>query len=659
MSWQYLIAPSDGQLWLEWLPLDKTEHPYPSDGYAWGDMEQVMRHDYGGYQIEMRVHHLGYRPGHDQMSQRARTRYHFVAKNPSINAPPPDPSLWLVHYHQADHSRWMPTNQFPVTPHLQQTVAQRRWLESLGRIERREFMLHDREHWPQVHLPGGSQMQQPGQGQGQYNNSNTLAAMQMNQTRFAQSHYPQQAGNPREAKKPRLDGPASRTMPGSSDGAPDTSIETEEDTALGDFFDHLTQRDISMVRYTQHHQWMEQVFSSPYASHQIVPADLGLGLMGELKGLTDGILETPDMGFVDSAGEKPAKAQEVQPFTNIKKEKVDEFSKRVEKHLEEGRAEIERMKAEHAAKMQDWKKVKALTQAEKRLRQATWEGHEDAVPAFRLEAPVTNGQSEDGAAGKENVEDVTKEVESMLKVKIASHEEANRITRGGLQDRKPPAQEPPPPEQQDTAMDGMSNVGQQQQQPQSYGAAANGTSGEPTTYHEDPMSNTQTAMPSQLPQVQNQQQPPSQPQSQPATGGNLGEMPDLDMSDDALMQDMVMGEFDDTTNLGGLGGDASAAPVQASSAQSVPPVTAPSAGDASSTAPQSSTAQPALQQQHQATATQGTNAAESDMPAGHAGDSMFNDTFGDLANLGDGDELIDFGGGMDDAFGDALHGMDG
>jgi hypothetical protein len=256
----------------------------------------------------MRVHNLGYRPGHDAMSQRARTRYHFVAKNPTINAPPPDPSLWLVHYHQADHSRWMPSNQFPVTAHLQQTVAQRRWLESLGRIERREFMLHDREHWPQVHLPGQSQMQQQG---GQYNN--TLAAMQMNQNRFAQSHYPQQGGNPREAKKPRLDGPVARAMPGSSDGAPDTTIETEEDTALGDFFDHLTQRDISMVRYTQHHQWMEQVFSSPYASHQIVPADLGLGLMGELKGLTDGILDPPDMTFAESAGEKPAKAKEMQP----------------------------------------------------------------------------------------------------------------------------------------------------------------------------------------------------------------------------------------------------------------------------------------------------------------------------------------------------------
>lgn len=657
MSWQYLTAPSDGQLWLEWLPLEKTEHPYPSDGYAWGDMEHVVRHDYGGYQIEMRVHSLGYRPGHDQMSQRARTRYHFVAKNPSINAPPPDPSLWLVHYHQADHSRWMPTSQFPVTPHLQQTVAQRRWLEGLGRIERREFMLHDREHWPQVHLPGGSQMQQQ---QGQYNN--TLTAMQMNQNRFAQSHYPQQAGNPREAKKPRLEGPPARAIPGSSDGAPDLSIETEEDTALGDFFDHLTQRDISMVRYTQHHQWMEQVFSSPYASHQIVPADLGLGLMGELKGLTDGILDPPDMSFAESAGDKPAKPQEVQPFTNIRKEKVDEFSKRVEKHLEEGRAEIERMKAEHTAKMQDWKKVKALTQAEKRLGNATWEGHEDAVPTFRLGAPVTNGQSEDSAAGKDNVEDVVKEVESMLKVKIASHDETNRIARGGLQDRKQPAVEPPPSEPQDTAMEGMTNSGQQQQA-QDYGATTNGATGEPTTYHEDPMASTQTAMPPQpQPPIVQNQQPNSQPQPQsaPATGEILGDMPELDMSDDALMQDMVMGDFDDTTNLDGLGGNNGAAPSQPMTTDANPPTTtAPPALDASSAAPQSSTAQSAPQQDQPAV-TQAANPAESGMTiGGETGDTMFNDTFGDLANLEDGDGLIDFGDGMDDAFGDALHGMDG
>jgi hypothetical protein len=654
MAWQYLAAPGDGQLWLEWLPLEKTEHPYPSDGYAWGDMEQVMRHDYGGYQIEMRVHHLGYRPGHDQMSQRARTRYHFVAKNPSVNAPPPDPSLWLVHYHQADHSRWMPANQFPVTPHLQQTIAQRRWLESLGRIERREFMLHDREHWPQVHLPGGSQMQQ----QGQYNN--TLAAMQMNQNRYPQSHYPQQAGNPREAKKPRLDGPASRAMPGSSDGAPDTSIETEEDTALGDFFDHLTQRDISMVRYSQHHQWMEQVFSSPYASHQIVPADLGLGLMGELKGLTDGILDPPDMEF--GAGEKPAKSKEVQPFTNVRKEKVEEFSKRVEKHLEEGRAEIERMKAEHAAKMQDWKKVKALTQAEKRLRNATWEGHEDAVPAYRLEAPATNGQTDDVAAGKEKVEDVVKEVESLLKVQIASHEEASRIARGGLQERRQPEPQPEP-QSQDTTMHGMGHVTQQQQQqPQAYGATPNGGgAAEPTTYHEDPMASTQTAMPSQQRPAQSQQAlAQSQQQPAPPAGDTIGDMPDLDMSDDALMQDMVMGDFADTTNLGDNNAPAAQSETQAPGAQSMAPATAPATtADTSSTAPPVSAAQQPAQQ-NQPTATQGANAAETGMAVGgEAGDNMFTDTFGDLANLEDGDGLIDFEGGMDDAFGDALHGMDG
>lgn len=646
MSWQYIVAPSDGQLWLEWLPLEKTEHPYPSDGYAWGDMEQIMRHDYGGYQIEMRVHHLGYRPGHDQMSQRARTRYHFVAKNPSINAPPPDPSLWLVHYHQADHSRWMPANQFPVTPHLQQTMAQRRWLESLGRIERREFMLHDREHWPQVHLPGGPQMQQQ---QGQYNNA--LAAMQMNQSRFAQSHYPQQAGNPREAKKPRLDGPVARAVPGSSDGAPDTSIETEEDTALGDFFDHLTQRDISMVRYTQHHQWMEQVFSSPYGSHQIVPTDLGLGLMGELKGLTDDILEPPDMTLAQPAVEKPARAKEVQPFTNIRKEKVEEFSKRVEKHLEEGRAEIERMKAEHAAKMQDWKKVKALTQAEKRLRLATWDGHEDAVNTYRLEPPASKGQGEESGAGKEHVEDVVKEVENLLKVKVASHDEAKCITKGGLQERKQPALEALP-EVQDAAMDGMP-AGTQQQEAQPNGVAA-----KPTTYHGDPIASTQTAMPSQPPQAQSQQ-PLVQPQHSLNSGDSLGDMPDLDMSDDALMQDMVMGDFDDASHMEDLGGDNAASTTQAQAAQSTVPTTrTPNIADPSTTAPSAGTSQDPPQEQP--SATQGITSAEGGMSVGgEAGDSMFNDTFGDLTNLEDGDGLIDFGGGMDDAFGDALHGMDG
>jgi hypothetical protein len=683
MSWTYMTAPADGTMWLEWIPLEKNDQPFPSDGYAWIDPEQTYRHELNGYTVEMRVHTIGFRPGQDQVASHARTRYHLVAKNPSINAPPPDPALWLVHYHHAD--RMLPAAQLPIPPQVQNMLAQRRWLESLGRLERVDFMLHDRNNWPTVNLPGTSQTQQPGAY-----GANTMAAMQMNQNRYPQAHYPQQSGNPREAKKPRLEGPP-RAGSGGIEALPDVSIEIEEDTSLGDFFDHLTQRDISVARYMQHQRWMEEVFSSPYSSHSIVPADLGLGLMGELKGLTDGILEPPSQDFVDRPDTKPLQAKEAAPFTNLKKEQVEEFGKRVEKHLEEGRAEVERMKAEHAARMQDWKKVKTLTQAEKRLKYAALKGSEEEVAVFRLEEPATNGQTEAGS--KENVDDVVKDVESILRVKIAAHDDATRIARGGLKDRKEPAYDYA--QQQDTTMD---SVDTSQHQP---GITSNGATGEATTYHEDPMANSQNATisqphsnaPSQPQQDQSQQQQPAmsglQSQQNGDSGANndvLGDLPELDMNDDTLMQDMVMDvddsnlEFDESA-LGLVEDDTTdaAAPAESAAAPSQPIAaesTTQSATAQPATETQAATSAPAAESVTAANAAQdsaaqpptaqpqaetNTNAPADDnttaLTGEDGGDSMFTDTFGDLANL-EGDEILDFDAGMDDsAFGEALHGM--
>lgn len=664
--------------------MERENQPFPSDGYVWGDPEQTYRQDFGGYTIEWKSHQVGYRPGHDQMASHARTRYHFISKNPSVNAAPPDPSLWIVHYHAADPNRIMPAASVPVSGPMRQTIAFRQWLESQGRLERRDFMLHDREHWPTLNIPG--QMQQ----QGQY------GAMGAMQNRYPQQHFPQQAGGPPAAKKPRTSGP-SISMPGSSDGQHDSTIEMEEDTALGDFFDHLTQRDISLARYMQHHRWMEEVFSSPYASSQIVPPDLGMGLMGELKCLTDGILEPPNMDFLERADNKPPKAKEATPFTNLKKEQVEEFGKRVQKHLEEGQAEIERMKAEHAAKMQDWKKVKTLMQAEKRLRYATWEGHEDAVPVYRLEEPIANGHSEE-PAGKENVENVVKEVEDLLKVKVTAQEDAKRVARGGLRDRKPPPafDYDQQNNQQELTLDGLINV-DDQPQTATPASGANGLSTEPTTFHEDPMGVTQTAggqigekMPSLAPHstFQPDQNTPNatseQNLGQDNTAGDaLDDIPGIDMND-TLMDGMDLDVGDSNIDFGddnpeGLGslGD-SMTPAQpeapAPDAQNAQPAeSAPQAAESAPASGDNSTDQnkpPAQPSENQPTNTEqsaatGDNGLGADALGGDGGDtSMFNDTFDDLTNIdGNGDDgLIDFdGGGMgmdDSAFGDALHGMD-
>jgi hypothetical protein len=483
MAWTYVTAPQDGTLWLEWIS-PRNDYRFPSDGYVWGDPEQPFQQDFGGYTIEILRHSVGFRPGFDQqMATHARTRYHFRTKNPNVAAAHPDSHLWIVHYHQTDQNHMMPIQSLQLQPVMRQILNERKWLESLGRLERKDFMLHDREHWPQINLPGSAPQQQ-----GMY--GNPMMQQQMNQQRFPQYPYAQGQGPP--AKRPRHSGPSG--MPGSADGVPDTSIEDEENTSLGDFFDHLSPREISMMRYMQHHRWMEEVFSSPYASSQIVPPDLGLGLMGELKGLTEGILDPPSSEEIGRALEKPNQAKEAQPFTNLKKEQLDEFNKRVEKHLEDGRAEIERMKREHAEKMAEWKKTKMLMQAEKRLRNATWEGHESAVPVYRLDVGSANGHVDETAA-TETVEDVVKNVESAFGVRIESHKESNMVEKGGLdeeQQREEPVQEVAVAA--DTDMSGM-----QQQEPMMSGA---------NKVEPEPQSNYQQ----QIPPAQENAAQTSQPQ---------------------------------------------------------------------------------------------------------------------------------------------------
>ncbi|KAK5725352.1 hypothetical protein LTR15_003537 [Elasticomyces elasticus] len=466
MSWTYVQAPPDGTLWLEWLPPTRMEtQTFSSDGYIWADAESTFRHDYKGYTIEVLKHTMGYRMNYDQIASHARTRFHIVAKNPSVNAAPPDPALWIVHYHQAD--RILPASQAPFPPQMQQIMQERKWLESQGKLEKRDFMLHDRQSWPQITVPASNGRGQGGmQQQGMYGQP---GPSHIQQGRGGQpAYYPQQvaSGQPPAAKRQRPNPPVAG---GSHDGVLDINIEEEENTTQGDFFDHLTTRDISMARYTQHHRWMEEVFSSPYASNQLVPADLGLGLM-------DGILDPPQIADVAA---RPTKPTEAQPFTNLSQDQVGEFNRRVAKHLEEGKAEIERMKAEHEGKMSAWKKSGGVMRAEKRLRLATWEGHEGAVPTvFRVEGQGTV----EGGEG-ETVQNVVKEVESLLGMKIAPRKEAVVVEKGGLREEEtaPDVQDMGRPLQLEQQ---LQYGGQQQSMTASSGVQ------EPTMYHQDPSSSS-------------------------------------------------------------------------------------------------------------------------------------------------------------------------
>jgi hypothetical protein len=611
--WSYVNAPQDGTIQLEWLSQDKAD-AYPSDGYVWADPEATYRHEYAGYTIEMRVHQVGYIPGHEQVTKHARTRYHFIGKNPALNAQLPDPLLWIVHYHAVDPARFLNVAQIPMMPHMGQILSQRRWLESLGRLEQERFMLHDREKWPSVMLPNAPNLQQ-----GVYA-VNQMGA-QMPPNRFQQPQYPQQAGGP-PSKRPRTQGPGAHAAPGVVEmvhqGA---TIEDEENTSYGDYFDHLTPRDISLARYMQHHRWIEEVFSSPYATSQIVPPDLGLGLMGELKKLTDGILAPPSTDSTEREEKRPAKPEEAKAFTNLKKEQVDDFTQRVEKHLQDGQAELEKMKAEHAEKLRSWKKISAVAQADQKLRLATWAGHTNAVPAFRFE-------QSDKQTSSQTVEAIQKDVEALLGAKVKKYDDATLVSRGGLRDRQLSSEATSDGKelQRDARTNGSSGA-------QGAAAALNSTTTAATTIPTYP-SNTSQA---QASAVSAPSTGPTDIRQQPLNSTNAGLNNNSLNTAAGSLDDLDIPDLDDIDMSMDMGDSGTPFDSNAQSSSGLPPATTSLNLQSASTAHNPPSHVPAN------TTLDGKPADEQD-------------NFDDLDDGG----MIDFNGGMDDsAFGDAMHGMDG
>ena len=619
------------------------------------------------------MHRSGYRPGVDSLSSIMRRRYRFVSKIPSVAALPPDPSLWLVHYCQAEPQNCIPTTQVMVPPQVRSQLAERQWIERQGRLEQQAFMLHDREKWPHLSMPGQSGLPGPMYNPGMQG-QNPMA--HIGNPRFSGNFYQQQAAaqqaqaGPPPAKRARQHAPSQIPASAAALMATDTSIEDEENVLYGDILDHLTQREISLTRYTQHHEWMEEVFSSPYATGKIVPADLGFGLMGELAELTDGILDMPS-----GEEEKPLAKNAPQPlYKKISPEQLSEFEKRVKVHMDKGQAELERMKQEHAKKMASLKKSKTLVQAEKRLRNSVWDPADTGNEVWRLDrAAMTSG---DAAAAtptqKESTEDVIKDVEAALGGSIKSQKEATLVDRGGLREKVAAPPLPPPQSANDAASNGqMSGDGSFDQ----YGQTTTGSEQQIQSEQHVPDQAIRPQQPQQQEQQQLQSQAqhqdqahlqqPQQQSHQPPQQYNMSAPADASMDnsesmlDDpsmSLMEDLQMDmDVDVDMNSSALdftNPEPSPAPQQPQQARPRTQVQDPSSSQQVNPAPTSTD----LNQGN----IGGTGTTEQDMfnststPAG--GDTTFND-------FDAGDGFIDFDGGADDtgfgemdnsAFGDAF-----
>lgn len=434
--WTILDAPRDGQIMLTWQPLQRLGTTFASDGYIWPGPDHFEARDLKNGLVsyhswcstifdrlfcvvqilEVFTQRIGFRPG-EAVATHARTRFRLVPAPVNVpGTPQVDASLWLIHYGPTQQP--MPIDMLPIPPPMHTVMQQRVQIQRSGQITRKDFMLADRANWPQIPLPREGRahpmMVQSGQAR----------------------NVPQQMAYPPPSKRNKTAAHAQAQMVPIP--APYIAFDDEEDTSQGDMFDHLTPREVSMTRYTRNHEWMEEVLGSAYRIGQIVPADLGLGLQGELSSVTQGIFEASG---VDAHKKPPTKPV----VGHLDADLADQFRKRVADKLLADQSEMAKMKAQHEKRMAKFKANSILLQAEKELRLTV----EESGPEFwRLEGKEENDEENtDGVSAQSHkkIDDIVAGVESALGRHIEVVSDVKRVQDGGYQIPVPEPENPPIP----------------------------------------------------------------------------------------------------------------------------------------------------------------------------------------------------------------------
>jgi hypothetical protein len=372
----------------------------------------------------MYYHKAGFAFG-ESLATHARRRFRLCP--PSVhnpNAPQVDPSLWIVHYGPIENNERIPAQMIPRDNRTQQILETRAYLQRCGQIQRKEFILGDRVNWPQIAYPREANRQAMYAG-----NRGVPQAI---------AYPPQPPAGPPNKRARTAQGGHGQMQPGMGPmAAPDANVyDDDEDTSRGDFFDHLTPRDVSAHRYQQNHEWMEEILSSPYRIGQLGFASLGFGLKGELSGLTDGIFEAPGGDITKRLAGKTDK-------THLDAELAAEFRKRVNERVETTNDEIARMKAAHEKKMAQFRKNSLLTTAEKDLRSAV-----DGA-GFGVFPPERGQEDQEAVSPRlttkhpKKVDDIVAQVEASLGQTAEVIYNLKRIQDGGYQEPAPEPISPP------------------------------------------------------------------------------------------------------------------------------------------------------------------------------------------------------------------------
>lgn len=364
----------------------------------------------------------------------SRRRFRLLPpKGPNPNTPQVDPNLWIVHYGPAENNDCVPINVIPFNPVTQHMINSRAQVQRAGQIARKEFMLSDRVNWPQIPLP------REGRSQPMYAPPPNARGVpqQMAYPPHAPAHPPSKRarhGAAQAQQPPMVGGP----------GAPaiDSAYDDDEDVTRGDMFDHLTPREVSITRYQQNHEWMEEVVSSAYRMGQIVHADLGLGLKGELAPITEGIFHAQGGDALRFPSKEDAKKTYV---GHLDKGLAVEFRKRVDERIESTKAEIAKMEAEHAKMLAKFKASSIVKHAEQELRTAATQ---DGGESLRLDGRAEDGEDSMGRRSQKHnksVDEIVSGVESFLGRKAEVVHDVRRIQDGGYQEPVPEPEPMPQP----------------------------------------------------------------------------------------------------------------------------------------------------------------------------------------------------------------------
>lgn len=394
--------------------------------------------------LEMYQHKTGYGPG-EPVATHSRHRYRLLPpKFPVPNGPTPDPSFWIVHYRQCAPEDRVPSNVIPLDPRTQNSMNTRAYLQQQGHIVHKEFMLHDRNNWPNVPFPSRQQVRQPMYGPG-------MTPVRTPQTMA----YPTQATPGPPSKRARTQAHAAQNHvppPAAVPRIPD-EVDDEEDTSRGDIYDQITPREVSAMRYRQNHEWMDEVLSSPFSISQITPVHLGLGLKGQLNSLTE--------GFFDAEVGDPSK--DVTKYNYVGRldpGKAEEFRTRANDRIAQIGNEIEKMKALHEKRLKKFKKGALLVEAEKELRSAVHDPTDSGTEYWRLEGRTVDDESTGTGSLPPKVDDILAKVEASLGRHATAVHELQRIQDGGYEEAPaiPSPKVSPQPSQHESQQSGQSGV---------------------------------------------------------------------------------------------------------------------------------------------------------------------------------------------------------